>query len=309
MGPEAITGMFADAGYAWGWAAIRRMPEPLAASIFRSIADRTYERDGRQVQQLRRNLARVVPDLDEAALDDLVRDGLRRYLRYWLEAFRLPSMSTAEVDRRFRLVEGADRLSVGVASGRGVICALPHMGNWDLAGAWASHTHPPMTTVVERLKPESLFDRFVDYRRSLGMEVLALTGGESPFRILLERLKAGHLVCLVADRDLTSSGLPVQFFGETARMPGGPAALAIASGALLFPASLWVQGDSTVGCIHPQVVPPSTGDRPSRIALTTQAVATVFERAVAAHPADWHMLQPLWEADIRPRSSAEEGAA
>jgi phosphatidylinositol dimannoside acyltransferase len=182
------------------------------------------------------------------------------------------------------------------------------MGNWDLAGAWGNHTHARLTTVVERLKPESLFDRFVDYRRSLGMEVLALTGDDPPFRTLLERLKAGHLICLVADRDLTSSGLTVDFFGAAARMPGGPAALAVASGALLFPVSLWVEGDATVGCIHPQVVPPSTGDRPSRVAVTTQSVARVFEHAVAQHPADWHMLQPLWEADIRPRES-EEGAA
>jgi phosphatidylinositol dimannoside acyltransferase len=306
VGPEAITGMFADAGYAWGWAAIRRMPEPIAASLFRSVADRTYERDGRAVQQLRRNLARVLPDLDPAALEDVVHEGLRRYLRYWLEAFRLPSMSPADIDRRFHLVEGEDRLAVAIASGRGVICALPHMGNWDLAGAWVNHTHAPLTTVVERLKPESLFDRFVEYRRSLGMEVLALTGEAPPFRTLIERLKAGHLICLVADRDLTSSGVPVQFFGEQARMPGGPAALAIASGALLFPVSLWVDGDATVGCIHPQVKPPLTGDRPTRVAVTTQAVARVFERAIAEHPADWHMLQPLWDADIRSRA---QGAA
>jgi phosphatidylinositol dimannoside acyltransferase len=304
---DAVTGMLADTGYGLGWAAIRRMPEPVAAAFFRSVADRTYERDGRQVQQLRRNLARVVPDA--AGLEDLVHEGLRRYLRYWLEAFRLPAMTPADIASKFHLVEGEDRLSVGVASGRGVICALPHMGNWDLAGAWVNQTHAPLTTVVERLKPESLFDRFVDFRRSLGMEVLALTGGESPFRTLLERLKTGHLVCLVADRDLTSSGLPVQFFGQPARMPGGPAALAVASGALLFPASLWVEGDSTVGCIHPQVVPPSTGDRPAQVAVTTQAVARVFERAVAEHPADWHMLQPLWEADLESREPAQKGVA
>jgi lauroyl/myristoyl acyltransferase len=281
------------------------MPEPVAASLFRSIADRTYERDGRSVQQLRRNLKRVAPTLDDTAFEELVHESLRRYLRYWLEAFRLPSMKPESVSRRFRLVEGEDRLTVGIASGRGVICALPHMGNWDLAGAWVNQTHAKLTTVVERLKPESLFDRFVDYRRSLGMEVLALTGEAPPFRTLLERLKAGHLICLVADRDLTSSGVAVDFFGEQARLPGGPAALAIASGAILFPVSLWVDGDATVGCIHPQVLPPSTGDRPSKVAVTTQSVAHVFQHAIAEHPADWHMLQPLWEADLRPRESVQ----
>src|SRR4051794_8599640 len=161
--------MLSDAGYAWGWTAIRRMPEPVAASLFRSIADRTYERDGRAVQQLRRNLRRVLPDATDKELDEVVHEGLRRYLRYWLEAFRLPSIDAKELPRRFRLVEGEDRLSVAITSGRGVICALPHMGNWDLAGAWVNQVHAPLTTVVERLKPEALFDRFVDYRRSLGM--------------------------------------------------------------------------------------------------------------------------------------------
>jgi phosphatidylinositol dimannoside acyltransferase len=306
VGPDTITGMLSDAGYAWGWTAIRRMPEPVAASLFRSIADRTFERDGRAVQQLRRNLRRVLPEATDKELEEVVHEGLRRYLRYWLEAFRLPSIDTKELPRRFRLVEGEDRLSVAIASGRGVVCALPHMGNWDLAGAWVNQVHAPLTTVVERLKPEALFDRFVDYRRSLGMEVLALTGEAPPFRTLLERLRAGHLICLVADRDLTSSGLPVQFFGEQARMPGGPAALAIATGAVLFPVSLWVQGEETVGCIHPQVQPPADGPKTWRIATTTQSVVNVFETAIGEHPADWHMLQPLWDADVTSRT---EGAA
>jgi len=307
VGPDTVTGMLADAGYASGWAAIRWMPEPVAASLFRSVADRTYERDGKAVRQLRRNLRRVLPAATPEELEQVVHEGLRRYLRYWLEAFRLPTIAKRELPHRFQLVEGEDRLAAAITSGRGVVCALPHMGNWDLAGAWVNYAHAPPTTVVERLKPEALFDRFVDYRRSLGMEVLALTGDVPPFRTLLERLRQGRLVCLVADRDLTSSGLAVSFFGEQAKMPGGPAALAVATGAVLFPVSLWVDGDRTVGCIHPQVLPPTEGDRQQRVAAATQAVASVFETAIAEHPADWHMLQPLWEADIAVRK--REGAA
>jgi KDO2-lipid IV(A) lauroyltransferase len=289
----------ADKGYGLGWAVIKRMPESLATALFRAIADRTYKRDGRAVQQLRRNLARVVPDPD---LESAVHEGMRRYLRYWLEAFRLPSFSPAELSRRFRLVEGEDRLAEALASGRGVICALPHMGNWDLAGAWVNHTHAHLTTVAERLKPESLFDRFVDYRRSLGMEVLALTGEAPPFRTLLERLRAGRFVCLVSDRDLTASGVTVDFFGEPASFPGGPAALAIATGAALFPVTMWVEGGATVGIIHPELVSSKDVPKAQRIEATTQALADVFAAAIAAHPADWHMLQPLWTADVRSRA-------
>ena len=113
-----------------------------------------------------------------------------------------------------------------------MILSLPHMGNWDHAGAWLAGTGVPFTTVAERLKPESLFERFVEFRESLGMEVIPLTGGEQPpFKILAERLRSGGVLCLLADRDLTASGIEVEFFGSPARMPAGPAALAVDTGA------------------------------------------------------------------------------
>ena len=151
---------------------------------------------------------------------------MRSYARYWLETFRLPKMDHAS-DRRGRrraTPPAPHYIDDAVAAGRGYILALPHMGNWDVAGLWLiDRYHQPFTTVAERLKPESLFDRFVAYREGLGMEVLALTGGErSAVSVLTERLQAGGGVCLVADRDLSRQGIEVEFFGETARMPGGP---------------------------------------------------------------------------------------
>src|SRR3954469_11470643 len=174
--------MLSAAGYRGGWAAIKRMPEPVAASLFRSIADRTYERNGRSVQQLRKNLARIVPADD---LEDVVHEGLRRYLRYWLEAFRLPAMTPEDVLRKFVLYEGEDRLSVAIKSGRGVVCALPHMGNWDLAGAWVNQVHAPLTTVVERLKREALSARFVHSGGPWGWGGRPPPGAPPPFRTLM----------------------------------------------------------------------------------------------------------------------------
>jgi lauroyl/myristoyl acyltransferase len=166
----------------------------------------------------------------------------------------------------------------------------------------------PFTTVAERLRPESLFDRFVAFRESLGMEVLPLTGGDSgPYRTLRARLEAGGMLCLLADRDLTSSGTPVQFFGETARMPAGPAALALDTDSVLLPVTLWYPEDGSAGWrgrIHEPVVPPTTGSRPERIAAMTQSVADVFGKGITEHPADWHMVQRLWDADLHPRETA-----
>jgi KDO2-lipid IV(A) lauroyltransferase len=182
---------------------------------------------------------------------------------------------------------------------KGVVAVLPHMGNWDVAGAWASLTGAKFTTVAERLKPEGLFDRFVAFRESLGMEVVPLTGGaDNPFDLLADRLRAGGLVCLLGDRDLTARGIEVTFFGETAKFPAGPAALAVRTGAALTPATLWFDGNGWHIRMHPPVeVEPG----PDRIARMTQAVADVFEQGIREHPSDWHMLQRLWLADLEPR--------
>src|SRR5581483_6033714 len=131
-------------------------------------------------------------------------------------------MSLSDVVGRMSVVD-EPRLRKAIAQGNGVILALPHMGNWDHAGAWLAGTGVPFTTVAERLNPASLFDRFVAFRESLGMEVVPLTGGtRPPFDLLADRLRAGGVLCLLADRDLTSTGVEVDFFGMPARMPAGP---------------------------------------------------------------------------------------
>ncbi|NEA59134.1 phosphatidylinositol mannoside acyltransferase [Streptomyces sp. SID13666] len=297
-----------DGLYGLGWSAVKKLPEPVANALGRKIADLVWRRRGKGVLRLESNLARVVPDADEARLRELSRAGMRSYLRYWMESFRMPSW-----DRdRFRTgvdIQDAHILKDGLAAGKGVILALPHMGNYDLAGAWVTtKIGVPFTTVAERLKPETLYDRFVAYREGLGMEVLPHTGG-SAFGTLARRLRAGGLVCLVADRDLSASGIEVKFFGEATRMPAGPAMLAQQTGALLLPVTLWYD-DSTImrGRIHPPVEVPELGERAEKAAVMTQDLADAYASGIAEHPQDWHMLQRLWLADLeaRPNSSGTE---
>jgi KDO2-lipid IV(A) lauroyltransferase len=294
-----------DLAFAAGWRVVRTLPEPVAQATFRAFADQAWRRNGSGVRQLERNLRRVVPEASDAELRALTRAGMRSYLRYWCEVFRLPDVPVAKVVDDFHVRDG-DRITDGLATGRGVILALPHTGNWDHAGTWASAVHQPLTTVAERLRPESLYDRFVAYREGLGMEILPLTGGESPFRVLLERARAGRLICLLADRDLTANGLEVPFFGETAKLPAGPAALAVASGAILLPVTLWFEPDGVTGAqIHPEIEVPAAPTRGEKVALMTRQLATAFEEGIRAHPEDWHMLQRLWLADLDPRPQAQ----
>jgi KDO2-lipid IV(A) lauroyltransferase len=287
-----------DALYGLGWAGVKKLPEPVARRLGRTIADAAWKKRGKGVQRLEANLARVVPDATPQRLQQLSKKGMRSYLRYWMESFRLPAWSKERIKDGFT-AKDLHYLTEGLDAGKGVVLALPHMGNYDLAGAWVTtKLDTPFTTVAERLKPETLYDRFVAYREGLGMEVLPHTGGAA-FGTLARRLRAGGLVCLVADRDLSSSGVEVKFFGETTRMPAGPAMLAQQTGALLLPVTLWYD-DSPVmrGRVHPPVDVPETGTRAEKTSVMTQALADAFATGIADHPEDWHMLQRLWLADL-----------
>jgi KDO2-lipid IV(A) lauroyltransferase len=297
-----MKGRVVDAAYAAGWATVRGIPEWVGRSQFDAIADTVWARRGKSVRRLEANLRRVLgPAASRRELHRVTHEGVRSYLRYWYEVFRLPALSQDEVRDRFTLL-GSPLLESAVTSGRGAVVTLPHMGNWDLAGAWLVASGSQFTTVAERLEPASLFDRFVAFRESLGMEVLALTGGaQPPYGVLRERLLAGGIVCLLGDRDLTASGVEVDFFGEPARMPAGPAALALDTGAALLPATLWFSDRRRSICqIWPEVVPPATGSREEKVGVMTQRAADAFAGSIAEHPADWHMLQRVWVADLDP---------
>ena len=289
-------------GYVSGWRLVRLLPERAALGAFGRIADQMHRRDGRSVQRLRANLARVRPDLDGPALDRLTHDAVRSYLRYWAESFRLPSWPTDDLVRRARIVnEGT--LRDAHAEGNGVVIPLPHMANWDWAGAWACATGMPLTTVAERLKPERLYDEFVDYRASLGMEILP-AGDPATFGTLVERVRAGRLVPLLADRDLSRSGLEVELCGRPARMPRGPAELARRTGAPLVPATLHYEGPELVITFHDRV-PVGEGEAGTRAAM--QAVADTFSEALREHAVDWHMMQRVFVEDLSPRPPGPEG--
>lgn len=288
----------ADAGYALGWSVVKRLPEPVARGLFRRIADITWRRRGGSVRQLEANLARVLgPEASPERIREVSRMSMRSYLRYYQEAFRLPVWDRESVIARMDC--DLSPLDVCLARGRGAVFALPHTGNWDHAGAWLALQGYAFTTVAERLKPESLYKRFLDYRESLGMEVLPLTGGDgNPFGTLARRLRANGLLCLLSDRDLTAAGVPVTFFDEPTRMAAGPAALAVQTGAALIPVTLAWDGPILRATLHAEVEQPAEGTRREKIAAMTQSVADAYATGIAKAPQDWHMLQPLWLADL-----------
>jgi KDO2-lipid IV(A) lauroyltransferase len=290
-------GVGADWAYATGWMAVRAMPEFAARNAFGAAA--RYAARGGGPDQLRKNLARVLRVAPEDVPDSLMRASLASYARYWREAFRLPSMDLPKLGRELQdSILGEDHLDAALSRGRGAVIALPHSGNWDMAGVWLAQTHGTFTTVAERLKPESLYHRFIAYRERLGFEVLPLSGGERPpFDMLCDRLRDNRVVCLMAERDLTRTGVQVDFFGEPTRMPAGPAKLATATGAALLPAHCWFEDEDEDEGWGVDIGPPldcTGGD----VAAITQLLADHFEKNIAARPEDWHMMQPQWLADL-----------
>ncbi len=285
--------ILSDKAYALGWAVVKALPDSLACRIFDTAADVIAKHQ--PMTQLRKNLARVIGVAGpEDVPDELVRAAIRSYARYWREAFRLPSM---RMDTLFpqldASVEGKHHITDGLAKGKGVVLALPHSGNWDMAGVWLVHAVGTFSTVAERLKPESLYQRFVDYRESLGFDVIPLTGGSvPPMQHLKETLNRNGVICLLGERDLRARGVEVTFFGERTRMPAGPAKLATDTGAVLCPVHWWYTPDGWGMKVGDPV------DTGGGVVATTQLLATAFEHAIAQHPEDWHLLQPLWLKDL-----------
>jgi lauroyl/myristoyl acyltransferase len=286
-----VNARLVDLQYALAWRLVRLLPERVAHAAFRLGADLAVRRDGPAVRQLRANLARVAPG------SELVRDGMRSYARYWCETFRLSAADAA------RIVAATDVTNAGpfdeaLDAGHGLIIALSHSGNWDAAGVWLIETlrrrglDPAFTTVAQRLRPASVFRRFVAHREALGFELVAAEDGA--YRALLRRLRRGGVVCVLADRDVLGTGLDVTLLDEAARLPSGPARLAALTGATLLPTRLgFARGGWTIAFADPVPVP-----GPADVGKATQALADALGALVVDDPSGWHVLQPLWTADL-----------
>lgn len=291
--------------YMAGWKLVRWMPHRLANALFNAGADWAARGD-KGTYYLRRNLARVVGE--DGVTDELVRASMRSYARYWQEAFRLPAIA-GDPKLMTRLDAGIpygrEDIEATMARGKGLILTLPHSGNWDMAGMWLVNRYAGFATVAERLKPEVLFDAFVNYRESMGFEVIAASGGDQPpYKRLKEVLEAGGIVCLMGERDMTRHGVPVMLFGEETTLPAGPAKLAIETGAGLHVAHSWFEGtddDPQWGLLGTPEIEVTT------VEDTTQRIADLFEKHIRAHPEDWHALQPMWPRDREERSREGHG--
>ena len=269
---------------------MRWLPEKTAYAIAYYVADFVTRKNGKSVQRLRSNLQRTQTQITKLDLELLTFKAMRSYMRYWCDTFRFPDWSRQRVQQTVT-VENEHLLMDAIAAKTGVIVSLPHAGNWDHAGAYFCAKGVNLVTVAERLKPEKLFLKFLQYRQDMGMEVLPLDG--RVLGTLAQRLRQGALVALVADRDLSRSGIDVNFFGGPARMPAGPALLAVKTEAPLITAFVSYT-DNGIHIVFRNVPLPTTGTQEEKVAQIVQMTATQFEDGIKQHPEDWHMLQRIW---------------
>lgn len=242
------------------------------------------------------NMRRVLgPQATDRELDRAVAAAFDSYARYWVESARLPGMAPQEVLRRFS-IEGFEPARKALEERRGAIFALPHLGSWEVGGFWLTLQGHPMTTVVEPLRPPELFEWFKEQRSALGLNILQL-GADSAGK-LIQTLREGRLVGLVADRDLVGNGIEVDFFGERTRLPAGPAVLALRTGAPLFPVAVYQRpGGYYHGVVRPELGYQRTGKFRGDVESVTAALALEFEQLIGAAPTQWHMFQPNWPSD------------
>lgn len=287
-------------GYRMGALAARFLPGVAADALTLPFGATAAATSPDRRAMIMRHLRRVDPTLSGLELRRAAQEAFDSYVRYYVESFRLPSLSAREVAAGLTEVGYREHVLPGLDRGNGVILALPHLGGWEWAGRWLADRGHPVTAVVERIEPPELFDWFAALRADLGMTVVPL--GPDAGRAVLGALKRNEIVCLLADRDIQRTGVEVEFFGERTTLPAGPATLGIRTGAPVLPTAVYFRGRSGSGH-HGWVRPPLDTARSEGMSLrddvarVTQQLASELEVLIRRAPSQWHLFQPNWPSD------------
>ena len=247
-----------------------------------------------------RHLQRVDPSLNGNRLQEATQQAFVSYTRYYLETFRLPSLSTSQIAAGHQ-VEGFEHIERAASHGKGTILALPHMGGWEWSGRWLIDQGFQLTAVVERLENTDLFEWFVNLRSRYGVNVIALTDDAGV--AVGKALRDNHVVSLLCDRDIPKdgkrTGVEVQFFGETTTVPAGPAFFALRTGASLLPmATFFTPGaNGHKAVIRPALVVERQGSLREDVSRISQLLMFEIENLIRQAPEQWHLFQPNWPSD------------
>lgn len=253
----------------------------------------TMRRERRMVERHQR---RVSPELNPLQLQRRVNDAFQSYARYYMETFRLPSLTPRQVDAGFS-VEGFHHLETAIAAGTGVVLALPHVGGWEWASRWLVQRGISVSAVVEVLQSKQAYESFLEVRRANGVNVIPLD--DRAGLAVQDALRNNHVVCLMADRDVQRNGVEVSFFGEKTTVPGGPAFFSLRMGAPLIAAAVYftrrIDGHHTV--VRPAIQLETRTRLREDMARLTQRLVDELEILIRRAPEQWHLFSPNWPSD------------
>ena len=280
---------------------VERLPRPLGYALAVMVARFAYVFARRARAELEGNLAMALPDLEPAALHRLAWHNFRNHSKAYADLMRLPVARVEDLRPQLR-VEGIEHLEAARERGRGVLVVSAHMGSWEVAAAIWSATVAPVSLFAEELEPRELYEWYRGTRARLGISVLPLT--RSGLRQVLQALDNQEMVVTAIDRDILGTGIEVDFFGSPARIPEGPAAIALRKGTPLLPVAVFRLPDDTFQARgYPPIFAEPTGDRAADIRRVTGQLVRRLEEMIRKHPDQWHMPHRIWPADAAPAAA------
>lgn len=236
-------------------------------------------------------------EASETEVQESVDGMYRSYGRYWAETFWF------QPKRRNAILKSVERINFepvheAKAAGRGIVFALPHVGNWEIAGLIAEDLDLNLMAVAETLPNQRITDWFLEVRAKFGIDIV-LTSDPARRTKMIRRLNEGGALALLADRDVTGKGIPVVFFGEDTTMPAGPTALAELTDSALIPVVVYFRdGPGYRIEVGDRIQIPAAETRADRVRLGAQLVAEALENQIRKQPSQWHLFQPNWPSDV-----------
>ncbi|MFV2001124.1 MAG: phosphatidylinositol mannoside acyltransferase [Acidimicrobiia bacterium] len=273
------------------------LPEPAVRWIGESGGRVWFNRSSDKIPLLSSHMRRVLgPTASDTEVDEAVRGMFRSYARYWADTFwfrpRRKNAISAGVERI-----NFDPIYDAQAAGKGIVFAVPHMGNWEIAGVIANEIGSPILAVAEDLPNRHITDWFIRVREKFDIDIVLTTDPQRRSK-LIRRLKSGGAIALLSDRDVTANGIEVEFFGGRTTVPAGPVALAELTDSALIPvAAYFKEGAGYRIEVHDAVELPGGSSRSERVSAGAQALTVILEDMIRVEPSQWHLFQPNWPSD------------
>lgn len=221
------------------------------------------------------------------------RDSVAGFIEGLAEFARLPLIDRAHLDRHITL-EGREHLDEALAKGRGAVLVTGHFGSWEVTGCALARLGYPIGFLVGVQRNRLIQKMMNDIRRACGIEV------HEPQDLLraVRSLQANRFVAMLSDQDAGRSGVFIDFLGEPASTPRGPARLALLAGSPIIPGfTISAGGGRHRIVLERPIYPPGPPGRPGEDAVRdlTQAYTRVIEAYVRRYPASWLWTHRRWK--------------